>query len=206
MYTSWSCPLGVVATWTCCVYEELPAKILAGEITSGYVSNATETGQSVPHNRGVFAFRGTNVWLDIDLPNLAPADGLLDRMKPRALDVERCLPPQVIKNVAGRHGGGGLGLYARRCCGIAVHAGVVIIDDVGLTINIPITEAVVLRRNLYIRGKLASDEKPQYLEEFAAPGFPRAPHDCAGVVDNKEPEVRKIALFLEECEVGSRCG
>ena len=45
-------------------------------------------------------------------------------------------------------GGGGLGLYAMRCYGIAAHAGVVIIDDVGLTISTPITGAVVLRRNV----------------------------------------------------------
>ena len=149
------------------------------EIPSMYVSNADEVNKSAFYRLQTYTFNNTHAWLDVAIQVLQRIRWVPECSRPHDLNIAKLLPPAYTHKHLHIYGDGGTWYRdapdaiedesSNRKDGaiLYVHAGVIIINQMGITACVITTNKKILYRGLYVHGRIITPEPPAYLSEAA---------------------------------------
>ena len=160
---------------------------LIGTAKSTFVCNAEEIERSVMYSLLMCSFEGAYAWLDVAMGVCKPVNWSPVCSEGQILNTLKTLPP---KNTQGKIYIGSIGKegeegtkveaeFVNWDSQISAHAMVSVIDEVGLTVCILILKGKIVRRSLYVHGKILTSvsEVPSYLTEVTVVHAMRVMHD-----------------------------
>ena len=163
------------ARWFCNTYRDKPQAAIIADVTGTFVCNAEEIEKSLLYKQLMYGFKETHGWLDVALQILKPLEWSPEASPQNYHNIDEALPqkftwpcfyPGGIPPLEGLELIGNDDTYDRGQ-NVSVHVGVMVLDRTGMTVCVVYSRGRIVHRNLYVHGKVISQDTPEYLQEAA---------------------------------------